>query len=102
MAPARERGGIALALLAAAGLLLVSGAAGIGVWYVYREMAGTSPPAPLSAQAQRLHALRERETHLLNGYGWVDREAAIARIPIREAMIIIGQRGWDSVGDGRR
>jgi hypothetical protein len=30
----------------------------------------------------------------LEGYGWVDRQAGIARIPIERAMAIQARRGW--------
>jgi hypothetical protein len=54
------------------------------------------PPEPrLEANPQvTLDRVRARENQLLNGFGWVDRDAGIARIPIDRAMAILAQRGW--------
>ncbi len=56
------------------------------------------PPAPrLDAHpAATLAAVRKRETAALEGYGWVDRSAGIARIPIEQAMRLLAERGWTS------
>jgi hypothetical protein len=53
------------------------------------------PPAPrLQENPQReMRELRARQEALLNGYGWVNRDAGVARIPIEEAMRIVVQRG---------
>jgi hypothetical protein len=48
-------------------------------------------PALDSDQAGSLRALRERERNVLTEYAWVDREAGIARIPIKRAMEIVSQ-----------
>ncbi|MDB5351493.1 MAG: hypothetical protein JWN86_2740 [Planctomycetota bacterium] len=40
-----------------------------------------------------LARLRDRERSILNSYGWVDREAGVARIPIDRAMTLLAQRG---------
>jgi hypothetical protein len=40
-----------------------------------------------------MRELRARQELLLNGYGWVDREKGVARIPIDEAMRIVVERG---------
>jgi hypothetical protein len=54
------------------------------------------PPEPrLEANPQvTLDRVRAREGQLLNGFGWVDRDAGIARIPIHRAMAILAERGW--------
>jgi hypothetical protein len=54
------------------------------------------PPEPrLEANPQvTLDRVRARQDQLLNGFGWVDREAGIARIPIDRAMAILAERGW--------
>ena len=60
------------------------------------------PPAPrLEARPQEeLKQVRARESQLLQGYGWIDRDAAIARIPIERAMAILAERGWpDTSGE---
>ncbi len=53
------------------------------------------PPEPrLQTRPQQdLRDLRAREDELLNGYGWIDKNAGVAHIPIEEAMKIIAQRG---------
>jgi hypothetical protein len=43
-------------------------------------------------QAGTLRQLRAREQALLTEYGWIDRDAAVARIPIRRAMEILAQQ----------
>lgn len=40
-----------------------------------------------------LQAYRVEKDRLLHGYGWADRSAGIARIPIEEAMKIVAGRG---------
>ena len=42
---------------------------------------------------QELQQLRERQKALLEGYGWVNKEAGVARIPIEEAMKLVVERG---------
>jgi hypothetical protein len=49
-------------------------------------------PSLNADQRGSLHALRARENELLSEYAWVNREAGIARIPIRRAMKILGQQ----------
>lgn len=53
------------------------------------------PPAPRlqSNPQQDMRDLRSRHRELLNGYGWVNRDGGVARIPIEEAMKIVVQRG---------
>jgi hypothetical protein len=53
------------------------------------------PPAPRLEVAPRaaLAELRAAEDRNLQGYGWVDREKKIVRIPIRQAMEIIAEKG---------
>ena len=54
-----------------------------------------APPEPRLQIAPRddLRRLRARENALLDGYGWVDRGAGVARIPIDRAMDLLAQRG---------
>jgi hypothetical protein len=42
--------------------------------------------------------LKESELSHLNGYGWVDREAGIAHIPIERAIAIVASRGLPAGG----
>jgi hypothetical protein len=53
------------------------------------------PPEPRlqTNPAEDLRRLRAREDDVLGSYGWVDRSAGIARIPIDQAMKLIVQRG---------
>lgn len=53
------------------------------------------PPEPrLQPVPERdLAALRQEQETLLGSYGWVDRQAGIARIPIDRAIDLMAQRG---------
>jgi hypothetical protein len=55
----------------------------------------TLPPEPrLQVDAPRdLRTLRAAEEETLTTYGWVSREAGVARIPIARAMELILERG---------
>ncbi len=54
-----------------------------------------APPEPRLQIAPRddLRRLHAREDALLHGYGWVDRDAGVARIPIERAMALLAERG---------
>jgi hypothetical protein len=65
---------------------------------VYPMAAGQQdrqPPEPrLQTDPQQdLRNLRTRQEDLLKGYGWVNKEAGVARIPIEDAMKIVVDRG---------
>jgi hypothetical protein len=65
---------------------------------VYPMAAGEQdrlPPAPRFQEnpQQELQDLRAKQRALLEGYGWVKKEAGIARIPIEDAMKIVVQQG---------
>jgi hypothetical protein len=53
------------------------------------------PPTPhLQTQPFKdIFTLRASEQERLNGYGWVDKNAGAARIPVEEAMNLLLQRG---------
>ena len=53
------------------------------------------PPGPRLQEhpQQDMSELRQKQDAILNGYGWVNREAGIARIPIEDAMRIVVERG---------
>jgi hypothetical protein len=55
----------------------------------------SGPPQPLLQvhPVQDLKALRAAEDKILTGYGWVNKEAGIARIPIARAMELLVERG---------
>jgi hypothetical protein len=56
---------------------------------------GRLPPGPQlqAAPLQDLEQLRAEEEKELTSYGWVDRKAGIAHIPIDEAIKIVAARG---------
>ena len=59
------------------------------------SQATREPPEPRLQKAPRQDLLdfRQREDELLDGYRWVDRNAGIVRIPVKEAMRITLERG---------
>lgn len=67
------------------------------------ERAIQAPPEP-RLHPQPGHALEEvrsRARRRLESYGWVDREAGLARIPIDAAMAILAERGvWPETAAG--
>ena len=85
---------VVLVLVAAGQLVLLR-------YYERRAMVATAPAAPL-AEARTppeprllpdprsaLLELRAEEDTLLHGYGWVNREAGIVRIPIERAIEVL-------------
>ena len=62
------------------------------------------PPEPRlqTNPRQDLRDLRSAEDTLLTSYGWVDKDARIARIPIREAMKLTVERGLPARGESPR
>jgi hypothetical protein len=55
----------------------------------------TLPPEPrLQVEAPKeLRALRAAEDAVLTSYGWVNKEAGVARVPIQRAMQLVLERG---------
>jgi hypothetical protein len=53
------------------------------------------PPSPRFQEnpQQELQDLRAKQGAVLEGYGWVNKDAGIARIPIEDAMRMIVERG---------
>src|SRR5215213_7751771 len=53
------------------------------------------PPSPRFQEnpQQELQDLRAKQKALLEGYGWVNKEGGVARIPIEDAMKIVVERG---------
>ncbi|HXY40074.1 MAG TPA: hypothetical protein VEQ10_10400 [Vicinamibacteria bacterium] len=64
---------------------------------VHRQAAADAPaggfPRLVSSEPAVLAAFRRHEDELLNGYAWVEKDRGIARMPVSEAMRIVGQRG---------
>jgi hypothetical protein len=95
------------------GLLLVGAVVHIFLWWllgtyerqneraqtqVYPLAAGQQdrlPPLPRFQEnpQQELQELRAKQKAQLEGYGWVNKEAGVARIPIEEAMKMVIERG---------
>jgi hypothetical protein len=53
------------------------------------------PPSPRFQEnpQQELQDLRAKQKAQLEGYGWVNKEAGVARIPIEDAMKMVVERG---------
>jgi hypothetical protein len=53
------------------------------------------PPAPRFQEnpQEELQELRAKQKAQLEGYGWVNKEAGVARIPIEDAMKLVIERG---------
>ena len=65
---------------------------------VYPMAAGQQdrlPPSPRLQDnpQQELQDLRAKQEALLEGFGWVNKEAGVARIPIEDAMKMVVERG---------
>ena len=60
-----------------------------------RASSPSSAPAPRleTYPAGDLQRVRQREDSILNAYGWIDRQAGVAHIPIERAMELTVQRG---------
>jgi hypothetical protein len=66
------------------------------------EAARQTPPEPrleISPQSDRM-AIETAARLRLSGYGWADRQAARARIPIDRAMDMLAGRGWPDANGG--
>jgi hypothetical protein len=50
-------------------------------------------PRLVTSEPKVLAELRAQEDELLTGWGWVERDRGIARMPIDEAMKIVAERG---------
>jgi hypothetical protein len=95
-------------------LILVAIVVHLGVWWLFDYFTESrtqleSPPVPtaplawprqvppgprLQIDPQRdLRALLDAQNAILQSYGWVDREAGTARIPIARAIDLLAERG---------
>jgi hypothetical protein len=95
------------------GLIVVAAVVHVFLWWLVgayegqRERAQTQaypmaagqqdrlPPTPRFQEnpQQELQTLRAKQKALLEGYGWVNKEAGVAHIPIEEAMKMVVARG---------
>ena len=50
----------------------------------------------VTTERQQRLAFEQKESEALNSYGWVDRSAGIAHIPIAEAMALLAAQGTAS------
>jgi hypothetical protein len=82
-------GGIVCALVAAALMLRTRGPAANTPPHAFDGNAPQLQPAP---QPDRVAYLAEKR-RLLASYGWVDRQAGVARIPLDDAMALLAARG---------
>jgi hypothetical protein len=98
--------GIALALLCVVSFGLLFG---LYRYFLAREGGAASqqkmnvdardlPPLPRlqSAPIQDLREMRAAEDSILGGYGWVDQQHGVVRIPIDRAIDLLAQRGLAS------
>jgi hypothetical protein len=81
------------------------GTAGLFAFFKQRHPSAESPsrivvPHPIAPEPRLqenptadLNRFRATEEAKLNGYGWVDRERGIIRIPIERAMDLLARRG---------
>jgi hypothetical protein len=61
---------------------------------VIREAPAASPfPKLVTDEPLALAQVRAQEEQLLGSYGWVEKDRAIARMPVAEAMRLVGERG---------
>ena len=67
---------------------------------VFADDSGPVPGPRLQAAPRTdLARLKEAELRRLNGYGWVNREAGIAHIPIARAIEIVASKGLPAGGE---
>ncbi len=55
--------------------------------------AAVAYPKLVVSEPDALSEFRAREDFVLGGYGWVEKDRAIARMPVSEAIRIVGARG---------
>ncbi len=97
---------VAAALMA----MLVLCLAGVGLQLYLYHRHDPQPPLtelerePVQAPAPNLEVdpaaggerIEREARQRLDSYGWVDRQAGVARIPVTEAMEQMAERGWPS------
>jgi len=100
--------GLVIVGLAIVVVLALSGAgvAGLLRWYHQQPVEPTTalerqvqlPPEPRLESDPRAsgNAVLARARERLGRYGWVDRQAGLAHIPIARGMALLAERGWPS------
>lgn len=86
-------GGIVFAIVASWLLLRALGEASNTSGRTIDSPRGPAQPKLQSAPQPDRAAYTAEKEKLLSSYGWVDREAGVARIPLDEAMRLIAARG---------
>lgn len=94
-----------------AGMVIVAVVIHVALWGLFnafldRDTASEPLPPPLARTPQfppeprlqvnyeaDMRRLRESEDAVLNGYGWVNQDAGVVRIPIDRAMELLAERG---------
>jgi len=66
----------------------------VSMWGLLRLLSPDRPTGEISREAtieteRQLQQLRQREEEILTGYGWVDKDKDIVRIPIDRAIEIM-------------
>src|SRR4051812_35866992 len=60
----------------------------------------TEPRLQVNGPAE-LRTMRAAEDRMLESYGWVDKQAGVARIPIDRAMELLAQKGLPARKEGK-
>jgi hypothetical protein len=92
--------------LAGAIVLVLAVSYGIFEYNAGQHPKEQAPPSPLAHTreptpephlqvyaAEDLQEMRAAEDAVLNGYGWIDKEAGIARIPVEKAIEVLAKKG---------
>ncbi|MGI8955347.1 MAG: hypothetical protein ACR2II_00315 [Chthoniobacterales bacterium] len=69
--------------------------------HAVEEVAQMPQPQLITEPGKEWSEVRLREQTKLRTFGWVDRQAGVARIPISEAMKLLVERGMPEVGAGQ-
>jgi hypothetical protein len=91
--------GIALFLAASPLLLRVVYPSAVQVAGIEQDLPRPVPPVLDERPKATLAVQHRRDDALLEGYGWIDRDQQVARIPISRAMQLLSERGlpgWPS------
>lgn len=76
------------ALVVLVWLLIAVAAPAVSVW-----LSSDPPPETADLDEQALATQRAKAQAWLDSYGWIDREAGVARVPVEEGMKAVLRRG---------